>query len=132
MFKVSNFKIGQTHKFNILNFTRSMEGFYKDGMNVVTRAEKSDKEIATPKYIGSNSLESGAFNDPEVWRYNTCKNVNFGQSEIVKSFSIKTVNGQEVRTNYYYYQLSFEYTFQQEDLGGYVYFCYARPYSYTN
>ena len=40
MFKVSNFKIGRTYKFNILNFTRSMEGFYKDGMNVVTRAEK--------------------------------------------------------------------------------------------
>jgi len=40
MFKVSNFKIGKTYKFNILNFTRSMEGFYKDGMNVVTRAEK--------------------------------------------------------------------------------------------
>ena len=39
MFKVSNFKIGQTYKFNILNFTRSMEIFYKDGMNVVTRAE---------------------------------------------------------------------------------------------
>ena len=28
--------------------------------------------------------------------------------------------------------LSFDYTFQEEDLGCYVYFCYARPYSYTN
>ena len=50
MYKVNNFKIGTTARFNILNFTRSMEGFYRDGMNVVTRAEKQDCEIATPEY----------------------------------------------------------------------------------
>jgi len=109
-----------------------MEGFYKDGMNVVTRVEKHGKEIATPQYIGSNCLDSEAFKNSDVWRYNTCRNISFGPSEIVKSFSISNKGGSEVRTNYFYYQLSFEYTFKQEDLGGYVYFSYARPYSYTN
>jgi hypothetical protein len=48
MYKVTNFKVGKTYKFNILNFTRSMDGFYKDGMNVVTRVEKYKSEISTP------------------------------------------------------------------------------------
>ena len=39
MFKVTNFRIGQTYRFNVLNFTRSMEKFYNNGMNVVTKAE---------------------------------------------------------------------------------------------
>ena len=82
--------------------------------------------------MGSNSLDSDAFQNADVWRYGTCKNINFGQSDIVKSHSMSWKTGQEVRTNYYYFQLSFEYTFTEEDLGGYVYFCYARPYSYTN
>ena len=61
MYKVTNFKIGRTYKFNILNFTRSMDVFYKDGMNVVTRFEKYDSEVSTPQYVGSNSLDSDAF-----------------------------------------------------------------------
>ena len=82
-----------------------MEGFYKDGMNVVTRVEKQGQEIATPQYVGTNSLDSDAFKDPDVWRYNTCKNISFGQSEIVKSYSLAWKNGSEVRTNYFYYKL---------------------------
>jgi len=82
-----------------------MEGFYKDGMNVVTRVEKHGTEIATPQYVGTNSLDSDAFKDPDVWRYNTCKNISFGQSEIVKSYSLAWKNGSEVRTNYFYYKL---------------------------
>lgn len=39
-FKVSNFIIGMKYKFNILNFTRSLENFYQQGMNIVTRADK--------------------------------------------------------------------------------------------
>jgi hypothetical protein len=35
-FKVSNFIIGMKYKFNILNFTRSLENFYQQGMNIVT------------------------------------------------------------------------------------------------
>ena len=31
-----------------MNFTRSMDVFYKDGMNIVTRVEKFDSEISTP------------------------------------------------------------------------------------
>tara|TARA_B110000285_G_C15081788_1_gene593912 strand:- start:978 stop:1463 length:486 start_codon:yes stop_codon:yes gene_type:complete len=38
-FSVQGFKVGQRYTFNIYNFTRSMEKFYKDGMNVLTRSE---------------------------------------------------------------------------------------------
>ncbi len=45
-FKVTNFIIGMKYKFNILNFTRSLDQFYQQGMNIVTRAEKpSDSEL---------------------------------------------------------------------------------------
>lgn len=39
MFKVNNFVVGQKYKFSILNFTRSMEKFYNQGMNILTKAE---------------------------------------------------------------------------------------------
>ena len=38
MFKVTNFRVGMRYKFNILNFTRSIEKFYKEKMNIVTKA----------------------------------------------------------------------------------------------
>ena len=41
-FKVTNFIIGIKYKFNILNFTRSLENFYQNGMNIVVRSEKPE------------------------------------------------------------------------------------------
>ena len=64
-FKVSNFRVGVTYTFNIYNFTRSMEKFYKEGMNVVTRAEKK------------NELNKCVRGDEPEWRYNLCKNICF-------------------------------------------------------
>lgn len=40
MFKVSDFRVGQTYRFNILNFTRDLAKFYSKGMNLVTKVEK--------------------------------------------------------------------------------------------
>lgn len=53
-FKVSNFQLGLTYRFNILNFTRSINNFYSNGMNVLKR-------------IGENG----------DWEYNSCNNVYF-------------------------------------------------------
>ena len=39
MFKVSNFIVGQKYKFNVMNFTRNVEIFYNNGMNVLTKVE---------------------------------------------------------------------------------------------
>jgi hypothetical protein len=39
MFKVSDFQVGMTYKFNILNFSRNLEKFYKQGMNVFTKVD---------------------------------------------------------------------------------------------
>jgi hypothetical protein len=39
-FGVQNFRVGQRYTFNIFNFTRSMDRFYKDGMNVLVKTEK--------------------------------------------------------------------------------------------
>ena len=40
MFKVKNFRVGKKYTFNILNFTRNMDCFYRHRMNIITRAEK--------------------------------------------------------------------------------------------
>ena len=39
MFKVTNFRVGMRYQFNLMNFTRSIEKFYKEKMNIVTKAE---------------------------------------------------------------------------------------------
>lgn len=67
MFKVTNFKVGQSYRFNILNFTRSMESFYSKKMNIVIRSEDTNQHISTPDYINEDS-----------WRYNECTNISFG------------------------------------------------------
>ena len=72
-FKVSNFRVGVTYTFNIYNFTRSMEKFYKEGMNIVTRAETK------------NQLNKCARVEEPEWRYNLCKNICFEQSEVYKT-----------------------------------------------
>ena len=65
MFKVSNHQVGQEVRFNVLNFTRSMKKFYNDKMNVVTKAE--------------SILNTGQKSE---WRYNTCTNILFEESEL--------------------------------------------------
>ena len=55
---IQNFKVGQRYTFNIYNFTRSMEKFYKDGMNVLTKAEKLhavDVEAVIAEKMGGSS-----------------------------------------------------------------------------
>jgi len=52
MFKVTNFRVGQKYTFNILNFTRSLEKFYKDKMNILTKAEISQASPLSPKEEG--------------------------------------------------------------------------------
>jgi hypothetical protein len=49
-FSVQDFRIGVTYTFNIYNFTRSMEKFYREGMNVCVKSQKlspvtTDEEI---------------------------------------------------------------------------------------
>ena len=63
LFRVTNFQIGQKYTFNIFNFTRSLDKFYKSGMNVLTRAEDLMDPDATSE-----------------WRYKTCTNVHFSDS----------------------------------------------------
>ena len=65
MFKVYNFKVGLKYKFNVCNFTRSMEKFYKDRMNVVTRAERIGSGAATKKKSAqSRDSEAGSSDSP--------------------------------------------------------------------
>ncbi len=47
MFKVNHFTVGQTYKFNIMNFTRNLEKFYGDGMNILTKIEIKDSNKNT-------------------------------------------------------------------------------------
>ena len=79
MFKVSEFKVGQKYKFNIVNFTRNVEKFYNSGMNICTKTEKKEKKIIeeeekessndyTPEQIKEKEAES-------QWEYNKCSNV---------------------------------------------------------
>jgi hypothetical protein len=44
MFKVSEFQAAR-YKFNILNFTRNVDKFYSQGMNVCTKLEKKEKKV---------------------------------------------------------------------------------------
>lgn len=44
-FKVTNFRVGQRYSFNVYNFTRSMDKFYQQGMNVLTKAESEDSRM---------------------------------------------------------------------------------------
>mmetsp|Transcript_5071 Transcript_5071/g.7656 ORF Transcript_5071/g.7656 Transcript_5071/m.7656 type:complete len:216 (+) Transcript_5071:1461-2108(+) len=43
-FRVQNFRVGVRYTFNIFNFTRSIEKFYRDGMNVVIKSTKLENE----------------------------------------------------------------------------------------
>ncbi len=43
-FRVHNFRVGVRYTFNIFNFTRSIDKFYRDGMNIVLKSTKLDTE----------------------------------------------------------------------------------------
>lgn len=66
---IQNFRVGQRYTFNIYNFTRSMEKFYKEGMNVLTKAEELhavdvDAVIAAEKVGGSASKKAEEASGP--------------------------------------------------------------------
>lgn len=111
MYKISEFRIGQTYRFNILNFTRDLAIFYRKGINLVTKVEKKDEQDV----------------EDSQWRYGRCKNVVFQSNGDVP----RTVTKDNNNTRYFS-KLSFSYTFSEEDHGGKVVFAYAIPYSYTD
>jgi len=59
-FKVQNFRVGVKYVFNLYNFTRSIEKFYKDGMNIVVKSTQLDSSISktTPRPEGCTSSVS--------------------------------------------------------------------------
>jgi hypothetical protein len=96
-FSVQDFRIGVRYTFNIYNFTRSMEKFYKEGMNVLTKAEKqggqdadSEPKDPCPAKPKEGPEPSSTDNSPREqattpigqWRYGTCQNILFEQSEL--------------------------------------------------
>ena len=46
IFKVSDFRVGKTYRFNILNFTRDLDKFYIKGMNLVTKFQTKQQSTA--------------------------------------------------------------------------------------
>jgi hypothetical protein len=56
MYKVSNIKVNQEVRFNVLNYTRSMKKFYSNKMNVLTKAEDGE------------------------WRYGKCVKITYDES----------------------------------------------------
>ena len=58
MFKVTNFIVGQTYTFHILNFTRSIEKFYKDKMNIVTKAVNGNPHASSSPTMTDNGDSS--------------------------------------------------------------------------
>ena len=97
-FRVRGFKAGSTYKFNICNFSRNMETFYKQGMNIFTRAEKPPEssveidhqgKMVKGKRKASGNSEYSEFSEPisadsnsnyeDLKRWNTdrCKNVEY-------------------------------------------------------
>ena len=40
MYKVTDFMVGVRYRFNILNFTRNLDIFYNQGMNIVMKRER--------------------------------------------------------------------------------------------
>lgn len=61
MFKVSDFMVGIRYRFNVLNFSRNMDLFYNNGMNVVIKKEKKNAKARseTRKSAGSGEEQDG-------------------------------------------------------------------------
>ena len=79
-FSTANFKPNQVYKFTIWNFGRSLDKFYKGGMNVMVR--KGD----------------------EAWKSGLCKNVSFEPTQICRANYM--MGNQE---NYYKLSFEFEF-----------------------
>ena len=132
-FKVQNFRIGVRYTFNIFNFTRSIEKFYKEGMNIVTRAVRMSHTQQKEPDDNSNGSASGSLESPDPWddtgwRYNTCRHVLFEASQIARHHS----SNHQCSAASHYHKLTFSYTFTEEDQGKCVQFAYAVPYTYTD
>lgn len=54
-FAVEGFRSNVRYTFNIFNFTRSMEKFYREGMNVLTKAERNSNVDEAIKRSCTNS-----------------------------------------------------------------------------
>ena len=92
MFKVKNFRVNQKYTFTIMNFTRSMDTFYSQRMNIVTKAEKipslNMNDINSNSCTSSNPTTENTEN--AEWRYNTCHNINWSDySDIDRQFMAK-------------------------------------------
>ena len=85
MFKVANFQLDQEVFFNIHNFSRNVDTFYNDKMNILVK-------------ISGENLEDEAIKD--VWQYDKCTNVKFDESQVCKP------NGDP------YFHLRFKYKFE--------------------
>ena len=60
MFKVvGGFKVGQKYKFNILNFSRNLDKFYNQGMNVCTKLESRESDNELSQFIESRASLRG-------------------------------------------------------------------------
>ena len=90
-FKVSEFKVGQKYKFNIVNFTRNVEKFYNAGMNICTKSEAKGSK----KLIHEDDDESSSFPtmqdlqddaDAPKWEYNLCTNIQFAEKSEIPRF----------------------------------------------
>jgi hypothetical protein len=102
-FSVEGGRTGVRHTFNIFNFTRSMEKFYREGMNVLTKAEKlthvddmiklscpSEKDNSAKVSNRGEPAKAQEEKDqppkpkPSKWRYGTCQNILFEQSPVAR------------------------------------------------
>ena len=128
MFKVSEFRVGRTYRFNILNFTRDLAKFYSKGMNLVTKVEKKLPSTAEKQHEEEDKEPT----DETQWRYGRCKHVEFhSQGDVPRNVKKNPQTGENINTRYFS-KLSFAYTFKEEDRGGKVVFAYAVPYGYTD
>jgi hypothetical protein len=63
-FKVQNFRVGVKYTFTVWNFTRSMDNFYRDGMNIAVNStplkpppQDPAESSPPPRVSGSNEIE---------------------------------------------------------------------------
>lgn len=57
-----------------------MQKFYGEGMNIVTKCEPMNGRKAR-----KSQGEGGPEDQADSWRYNTCDNIYFDQSEVTRS-----------------------------------------------
>ena len=86
MFKVSNFAIGQEVTFNIYNFSRNVDTFYNDKMNILT------------KTINRSDEENKCSNQ---WLSDKCTHIKFDESIVLKP------------NEDCFYHLKFKYKFEE-------------------